>query len=139
MVKDLKPFLSLYIGTYVRITTKEARFDAVLAGVYFDRWHSSSKRHELTVQVAFGDDVYHFYKLDQMQLLLRPLSDMTEEEAREYFSVCSLKPGDYIGSGPDWIPISARSTHWLISKGFDLFGLIEAGLAIDKTKEGSHG
>jgi hypothetical protein len=78
-----------------------------------------------------------FAKLDDLsvakvQLQLRPLSSMTEEEAIEYFEVCSLKIGDYIGSGPDWVPISARSTKHLLSKGFDLFNLIPEGLAIEK-------
>lgn len=34
----------------------------------------------------------------------------------------------------NWRHNQHETTRWLLSKGFDLFGLIEAGLAIDKTK-----
>ena len=71
--------------------------------------------------------------------ILRPLSDMTREE-REIF-----------GWQEDWIfedksdpnqPMKTTFLVWefidLLKMGFDLFGLIEANLAVDKTKEVNH-
>lgn len=82
----------------------------------------------------------------QLKLLLRPLSSMTEEEALEwnekfrYFAEGSTEQyvrdrlyliiqtvNENRGSNPDKV-------IWLLSKGFDLFGLIEKGEAIDSTK-----
>lgn len=63
------------------------------------------------------------------QLILRPLSDMSEEERKEADDV----RGEGDGCGNNAIS-EAYEFKYLLSKGFDLFGLIEAGLAIDKTK-----
>jgi len=38
------------------------------------------------------------------------------------------------GKGFAMLALEAESTRYLLSKGFDLFGLIKAGLAVDKTK-----
>ena len=94
------------------------------------------------------------------KLRLRPLSDMTREEAIFYASLhrnmdgfvgnVGVKPGNnsdthikyfmggwgmslFVG-GPS-STYKAAAFHYLLKQGFDLFGLIEAGLAIDKTKE----
>jgi hypothetical protein len=93
----------------------------------------------------------------EVRLLLRPLSDMTEEEVIKYLR---LKHNAYSGeyeiklrdNGFWWLFKTIASDEkfkffgemldesnsdqfrWILSKGFDLFGLIEAGLAIDKTK-----
>ncbi len=58
--------------------------------------------------------------------ILRPLSDMTEDES-EFVA-------DAAWQGKPTIYMNAEITAYLLSKHFDLFGLIEAGLAIDKTK-----
>lgn len=73
--------------------------------------------------------------------ILRPLSDMTEEEGLEIFELYADKP--YLASIAshesliEWLGGRVGSpAHWryLLSRGFDLFGWIDAGLAIDKTK-----
>lgn len=65
--------------------------------------------------------------IDSNKPILRPLSDMTEDEA------------DNIGI--EWLSnygsedkFSAAQFHNLLSLHFDLFGLIEIGEAIDSTK-----
>lgn len=76
---------------------------------------------------------------DWIKPLLRPLSDITEEELDD----CTILSADMMNIISD--PFSkermivefecnARVNKYLLSKGFDLFGLIEDGLAIDKTK-----
>lgn len=63
--------------------------------------------------------------------ILRPLTDITQEECDIYnsksntlYSLADLK---------NQIIQEASTTQYLLSRGFDLFGLIEEGLAIDKT------
>lgn len=69
---------------------------------------------------------------DEVKPILRPLSDMTDEEINEYKV---LKP-EYtsITDKKTLIKVDARSIKYLVSKHFDIFGWIEKGLAIDKTK-----
>jgi hypothetical protein len=57
--------------------------------------------------------------------ILRPLSDMTEEEKKDYNNRKQRKG--------HMAQVHAYNTLWLLSKHFDLFGLITDGLAIDKT------
>lgn len=59
--------------------------------------------------------------------LLRQLSDMSEEEEFEW-SENGHKEADPMMA-------EAEATRYLLSKHFDLFGLIEAGLAMDKTQQ----
>lgn len=79
---------------------------------------------------------YHKRTSSSVKLRLRSLSDMTKEE-REIF-----------GWQEDWIfedksdpnqPLKTTFLVWefidLLKMGFDLFGLIPTGLAVDKTKE----
>jgi hypothetical protein len=68
--------------------------------------------------------------------ILRPLSDLTEEEMDYVVENHGLVNR---GQSPDIFVIGWRSFQpetfmYLLKQGFDLFGLIEAGLAIDKTK-----
>lgn len=69
----------------------------------------------------------HLVLIDKMFLspILRPLSDIKKEEKSIYNKMFKSN-----------IPlpiVEANRTRFLLSKHFDLFGLIEAGLAIDKT------
>lgn len=66
---------------------------------------------------------------DDIKIFLRPLSDMTDEEketeiiANPWHTTHRQKQAYR----------EAERTLYLLSKHFDLFGLIDAGLAIDKT------
>jgi hypothetical protein len=81
--------------------------------------------------------------------ILRPLSDMTEEEAKQFYvsdgwgenleNIVVTDGGiDFTIARTSGYCIFSRlrpsSFLTLLSKGFDIFGLIDAGLAIDKTK-----
>jgi hypothetical protein len=62
--------------------------------------------------------------------ILRPLSDMTEDEKVEFEATkvfVLATPVHHVGN-MQWTPETFR---WLLSKQFDLFGLIESGLAIN--------
>lgn len=68
-------------------------------------------------------------ELSKPQLILRPLSSMTEEEQFESTEALyeSLK------WTRDTVLVYASKIKYLLALHFDLFGLIEAGLAIDAT------
>lgn len=102
----------------------------------------------------------HYAQGADVKPILRPLSSMTEDEALEVYKI--VYGNDYGGKAGEcryWIGmdykediglgqsvVGFRNTlanppallH-LCSLGFDLFGLIDAGLAIDSTKYESHG
>src|SRR6185369_5064909 len=71
------------------------------------------------------------YAFSEIKLILRPLSDMTEEEMKcieitdKEFLIANLESGNEP-------TLTADHLRYLLSKGFDLFGLIDDGLAINK-------
>ena len=103
-MKDIKDYLHLYVGASIR-------------------YGAAITIRPLTIsEMAVAQHI-----LEDVKLVLRPLSDMTEEERCE---VSTLVPPD---ESPYWVKNIAEVTKWYLDRGFDLFGLIEAGLAIDKT------
>lgn len=105
-MKNTKDYLHLYLGCEVVI--EKSSYWCVHE---FD-YHKGEKRLLLP-------SVLTWVRNNEMIVkpILRPLSDMTEEEDA---IDCDLSP--------------AEKFRFRLSKDFDLFGLIEAGLAIDKTK-----
>lgn len=111
--------------------------------------------------VILKKKVNHFRKIKEIKLLLRPLDSMTEEEKtffvldandlnkefvinefhfqekhdrmKEYYFDALTKADDDMNLrlGASWY---FRSIPYLLSKHFDIFGLVENGLAIDATK-----
>lgn len=105
------------------------------------------------VRVRFdeGTPATAYYSIEDVKPILRPLSSLTEAEARELYEL------EY---SPEKLPDNAQETalrwwrekdQWyvktettligspfvwlkLLSWGIDLFGLIESGLALDATK-----
>lgn len=83
-------------------------------------------------KAIMGEHSLRLVELKDVKPILRPLSDMTEEERVEYDRlqvVCYSVNLFY-----DQVKTDATLTNFLLSKHFDLFDLIPAGLAIDKTK-----
>lgn len=86
---------------------------------------------------------------NEIKPILRPLSDMTEEEKLEFQELCHLEKESLGCITVSWDVLTEKielgtahltnvfqwtiGVKYLLSKHFDLFGLIEAGLAIDKT------
>lgn len=75
--------------------------------------------------------------------VLRPLSSMTEEDEMQICEIVGVFLGGYLiealKNGTKYmvdIQCSFDLTRYLLSKSFDLFGLIDSGEAIDATKEG---
>lgn len=102
------------------------------------------------VRVRFdeGTPVTAYYSIEYVRPILRPLSSLTESEARELYEIkfgfeydgenCTEEYWGDFDSGLDtMLSYSVGNPKiWLklLSWGFDLFGLIESGLAIDATK-----
>ena len=68
---------------------------------------------------------------NRVKPILRPISDMTEEEKAEMMNQKHKYNTD--NSMSHAVTDAAYRTEWAIKKGFDLFGLINLNLAIDKT------
>lgn len=150
MDKKITDYLHLYLGCEVEWWNG--------SGVYvLDPYYLS--------EIA-EDDLW-----EKTKPILRPLSDMTEEEMKELWKIVfnrTFPPSGRIESSylqdkrnPRWILMSGverlgiqlngdiwadsdlhnwpmnphLNTLYMLKKHFDLFGLIEAGLAIDKTKQ----
>lgn len=123
--KQLKDYLHLYgidievntvdgIGSVIGIHPKGATVSLKSVGLKqelhgFDKGNGGLHR-------------IYLFKDNYMQLALRPLSDLTDDEY------------GLAGDEPQTVFEAAEQTKYLLSIGIDLFGLIESGLAIDKTQ-----
>lgn len=124
-MKKIEDYIHLYIGQEIETGTGKVTLYAV--------------KKEIIPCTNFGmvvlnGNITHGLTWDnECKLILRPLSDMTEEE-KNYI--------DELQKIEDEISCPLLRVHktrhgeqlrYLLSKGFDLFGLIDAGLAITKT------
>lgn len=119
---DIKDYLHLYLGCSVSV-----EHDAIMNG----------EPHVMAINA--GNLFAISYKYKNTKLILRKLSSMTEEEFKEA-QRCHPKTERWVimgdidkGGAVDFDSWSPYSTRYLLSKGFDLFGLIDSGLAIEKT------
>lgn len=135
--KKIEDYLHLYRGVNCLIlnTNRTAIFNGFTVLV-------SSGASGANMTYLDGINSFHTTP-DNIKPFLRPLSSMTEEEAAyidDEFSFGhvmsnlsnSLKEGSLYQMR---VSETFEITRYLLSKGFDLFGLIEAGLAIDSTKQ----
>lgn len=153
----LEDYLHLYLGCDVMLTEPDsAPFEVKLTGVINERT-DDEERLRIQVFESDGPEAYEGRGIiwcddEEVELILRPLSDMTKEEAKEIAAV-------YTGYTINWVHIkdgqiifnyyegdevqenvfdigysNPEGFLYMLSRGFDLFGLIDAGLAIDKAK-----
>lgn len=111
MEKKIKDYLHLYLGC-----------DAM---IYNDKSFIMDKVTSSSLNIEDGS-------VTKIKPILRPLSDMTEQESYE---LCWQKNQNHMKL--NW-SLNESAIHpneflYLLKQGFDLFGLIESGLAIDKT------
>lgn len=74
-----------------------------------------------------GNDI----PFSELKPILRPLSDMTEDEKKEMMQ--QKHKYDTGNAMSHAVTDHAYRVKWAIEKDFDLFGLIDAGIAIDKS------
>jgi hypothetical protein len=114
-MKDLKEFLHLYLGCNIDFEDEhgDIRTGKLLRVKY---------NHECSAVIDCNGKRY-YRNTEELQLHLRPLTAMTEEEEK---TVYTIKGENALNE------FEAQSTLFLLSKHFDLFGLIESGNAIAK-------
>lgn len=139
---NFKDVAHLYLGCMVQVRKKD-RNKEWLTGLSVEVTKKSNHGDWITVNF---DEVHciineqwnevcsnfqtYFLCQDEIKPLLRKLDSMTEDEHEEWKDIrfdmdCKLKP---LYTDADY-----NSFMWLLSKDFDLFGLIESGEAIDKS------
>ncbi len=113
-MKQLKNYLHLYLGCD---TNKGKLCSVNIEGICI---------------VMMNDGQIEAGNIEDIKPILRPLSDMTEEEREEFKNV---RYGHRLLDISLFIDLELSATYvkWLLSKHFDLFGLVEAGLAINAT------
>ena len=110
---NIKDYLHLYLG-------------CEFIGRYVD-WDEDNFPITITYQTLLNVERYTTIKP-----ILRPLSSMTGEEKKE---LEKIEKNEYVAdAGIEQDIWTSKEFLYLLSKHFDLFGLIDAGLAIDKTK-----
>lgn len=139
---QLKDVLHLYIGCESKVTGGEFYDDGLGKIVVIDH-----EEHLITVSDrTIYDRTKYCVEADISDItpILRPLSDMTEDEVNYVYlfihnqkltykwqnAIMHLSDGIRNGG----IGFTPELTIYLLSRSFDLFGLIESGQAIDKTK-----
>ena len=142
MTKNIKDYIAYYVGQKVQSVSKDNTDSS-----YFGR--TMTVTHSL---------INVFINNNKWKLILRPLSSMTEDEyakIAEFAFTETVSFEEKAKIGKNFIDynfldkplvkslisdvkqfdtkIAFELTHYLLKQGLDLFGLIEAGLAIDAT------
>lgn len=145
---DIKFYLPYYFGRRCQIwygKTKgdsEAYTTGTIVGVNYDKHYDRAWEVEVLVDryCNVNGEVllnrYCHFGYDNVLPILRPVTDMTEAEdietsrigAKAYYKQEDQSAMTYLNLQ------FAAENHYLLSCGFDLFGLIQAGLAVDQTK-----
>jgi hypothetical protein len=159
-MKDIKDHLHLYLGCDVAREHVESRSKKFFEyGRLVGASNSEVEKGKTVAIIDVGLDHFHEWYIEETKPILRPLSDMTEQEAWEFVGGKSdhlyddlkidkidktgisisyvINAGDE-GSFPqshkfDFFALGPEQFKHLLSRGFDLFNLIPEGLAIDKT------
>ena len=143
MKKELKDYLHLYLGCECKTPIGILVFNCVNISDsrnnvwFYCRW-SDKKNCYLPKQnaeiLSKQSLVGKAFKYSEIKPILRKLSDMTDEELKNLRSERGNLKGveradmNYIIRLNTWSPEDVR---YLLSRHFDLFGLISSGLAID--------
>jgi hypothetical protein len=123
-MKELKDYINLYIGQLIQHTLNDDN-DIVISRV--TGYYSDGIEVQLVHNGEHKCILPHF---KDAKLILRRLDSMTEEEAKEigWWDEGEIHYAKDFNS--KWM-FSAENMLYLLSKGFDLFDLIDAGLAIE--------
>lgn len=128
MNKDINDYIHLYLGCEILFDNKIWTLDKVGGR---------------TCKLIRVDQFNKFIEIypSQGKLILRPISDMTNDEWKEFEDILGKDFSkmiviDSASKEDSFVRIchTFNGTAYMLSKQFDLFGLIDAGFAIDKTK-----
>lgn len=132
-MKKIEDYLHLYLGCEVTSKgDKQFQFRHTLISI------NTNGLVQTYIKQAFGNSSKNFFNIEYVTPVLRPLSDMTEEEYDE-LEILNNDDDNVLEVKNDKFEFDYRVSTAVITKrmlhmGFDLFGLIDDGLAIDKTK-----
>jgi len=159
MKKDIKDYLHLYLGCEIQGNYMDEPCKGYLTGI----GEYQAEIQFIVNGNAEEEPAYNRYS--EVKPILRTLSDMTEDEKLWWFNSVNdgkrkLVESEWVSElngkacEPHWTlwtddykigrmgytvginnSFKPEQFFWLLSKHFDLFGLIEAGMAIDKTKQ----
>lgn len=120
MEKKIEAYIHLYLGCGA--TEGNDALVGKLSGIHLNHCYID---YDYKIQSV---------SIDNLKLVLRPLSDMTEEELK-HFGVSETLTKEELQQHFFDCPFFTPDEYvYLLKHGFDLFGLIEDGLAVDKTK-----
>jgi len=142
--KKLQDYLHFYLGCEVFWGDETSPHSGTLVGMNGINT-KNNYRAEIRIKQTAENSYYSITPLvSQCKIILRPLSDMTEEEVKWVYRKIHTHPLSYeakraiehlvIRISEGTLGTDAELYFYLLGQRFDLFGLIEAGLAIDKTK-----
>ena len=134
MKLQLKDYAHLYFGCDIYLTSN------LEGNPVYEKLTIRNLQH---IHEMAEEDLQDYPEEKLTKLILRPLSDMTHEEFNEIFGSnfgdkYSLAKIDQISESLNglFFYLSQYANHntipQLLSMGFDLFGLIEGGIALDK-------
>ena len=124
MKTEWKDVMHLYKGCEIEVRDKD-----FINGVQYGKLQGYQFDDNLLIDFEQSDG---YENIGKCKPILRPLSDMTEEECL-YLNVAFMVV-------EKWAKTAHKETWgtaeflYLLKQGFDLFGLIESGQALDKTK-----
>lgn len=122
MEKDIIEFLKYYIGQKIMSPAGEIE-RLVVVGLL---GNNEQKYRTLPGGTSFTRPWQQGNKL-----ILRRLDSMTEVERKEMEATMAIQKASPVHQFGVRV-WTANTFHYLLSKGFDLFGLIDAGLALDQ-------
>lgn len=120
MEKKIEDYLHLYLGVMCQVESFNEPHK--LTGISYDDTDGK-------LWCYFENTELGYAPINKVKTILRPLSDMTEQERGEYQAI---RFNDNFKLLPWHCDTFFESTRYLLSKHFDLFGLIDNGLAISK-------
>ncbi len=130
-MREIKDYLHLYLQSGIGCFIFPD--DSITDG-FLEKHKTRYPNGEYAPKLHIG--TYERFLKDGYKPILRPLSDMTEEEMEQIWHADepkSILQMEYKDGRVRKVALCSERTKFLLSKGFDIFGLIEAGLAIDKT------
>jgi len=126
MAKEIKDYLHLYADANWAYYNEREKQYVETEEEFFSIYSKLMK---------YPDSVY-WYEPVFYKPILRPLLTMTKKEAKKN-GFWSTMHNMIVGVNERHVRYnlySAKQIIWLLSEGFDIFGLIESGLAIDKNQ-----
>ena len=128
--KNLNEYLPFYIGCEIDAGHGET---FTLVGIHFDDFN------KIANALVLNGNITHATALNGLKLILRPLKTITEGERKELYKLIFGRDSpSYDDADDPWADCLLYNynqhviTLYLLKKGFDLFELIEAGLAVEK-------